>query len=214
MVELRESMPDAATPVALGATIYYMVHHIIVQTTLFLAVGLIERRAGSTSILKVKGLMRAAPLLAVLYFIPAINLGGMPPFSGFLGKIILIQAGANEGSWLAWVLIGGALVTSLLTLYVMMLVWAKGFLRDNPDIAAKIEGAIRQNSGIVAEPSAEMPSRRRTWPTVRAMRARSPRSHSSCSSSSIPSSWVCQSMVTTCRPGMSKLYQRGPIMRS
>ena len=28
---------------------------------------------------------------------------------------------------------------------------AKGFLRDNPDIAAKIEGAIRQNSGIVAE---------------------------------------------------------------
>ncbi len=65
-----------ATPLALGATIYYMVHHIIVQTTLFLAVGLVERRAGSTSILKVKGLMRAAPLLAVLFFIPAINLGG------------------------------------------------------------------------------------------------------------------------------------------
>ena len=28
---------------------------------------------------------------------------------------------------------------------------AKGFLRDNPDIAAKIESAIRQNSGVVAE---------------------------------------------------------------
>ena len=28
---------------------------------------------------------------------------------------------------------------------------AKGFLRDNPDIAARIEGAIRQNSGLVAE---------------------------------------------------------------
>ena len=33
-----------ATPVALGATIYYMVHHIIVQTTLFLAVGLVDGR--------------------------------------------------------------------------------------------------------------------------------------------------------------------------
>ncbi len=53
-----------ATPAAIGATIYYMVHHIVVQTTLFLAVGLIERRAGSTSILKVKGLMRAAPVIA------------------------------------------------------------------------------------------------------------------------------------------------------
>src|SRR5690606_38335998 len=57
-----------ATPDAIGATIYYMVHHIVVQTTLFLAVGLIERRAGSTSILRVKGLMRAAPVIAVLYF--------------------------------------------------------------------------------------------------------------------------------------------------
>ena len=70
-----------ATAASLGATIYYMVHHIVVQTTLFLAVGLLERRAGSTSILKVKGLMRAAPVIAVLYFIPAINLGGLPPFS-------------------------------------------------------------------------------------------------------------------------------------
>ncbi len=67
------------------------------QTTLFLAVGLIERRAGSTSILKVKGLMRAAPLLAVLYFIPAINLGGLPPFSGFIGKYALFDAAAPGG---------------------------------------------------------------------------------------------------------------------
>src|SRR5690606_33453124 len=47
-----------ATEAAIGATIFYMIHHIVVQTTLFLAVGLIERRAGSTSILKVKGLMK------------------------------------------------------------------------------------------------------------------------------------------------------------
>ena len=52
-----------ATPAAIGATIYYMVHHIVVQTTLFLAVGLVERRAGSTSILRVKGSMRAAPVI-------------------------------------------------------------------------------------------------------------------------------------------------------
>ncbi|MDR6167991.1 multicomponent Na+:H+ antiporter subunit D [Microbacterium paludicola] len=86
-----------ATPAAVGATIYYIVHHIVVQTTLFLAVGLVERRAGSTSILKVKGLMRAAPLLAVLYFIPAINLGGLPPFSGFIGKYALLRRGRRRG---------------------------------------------------------------------------------------------------------------------
>ena len=85
-----------ATPAAIGATIYYMVHHIVVQTTLFLAVGLVERRAGSTSILKVKGLMRAAPVIALLYFIPAVNLGGLPPFSGFIGKYALFAGRASR----------------------------------------------------------------------------------------------------------------------
>lgn len=121
------------TAQGLSGAIFYAIHHILVQTALFLVVGLIERQAGTSSLRRLGSLMYSAPLIAVLYFIPAINLGGVPPFSGFLGKIILIQAGANEGSWLAWVLIGGALVTSLLTLYVMMLVWAKGFQRDRAD---------------------------------------------------------------------------------
>ncbi|MFS0469448.1 proton-conducting transporter membrane subunit, partial [Corynebacterium striatum] len=109
------------------------VHHILVQTALFLVVGLIERQAGTSSLRRLGSLIYSAPLIAILYFIPAMNLGGIPPFSGFLGKVILLQAGANEGSWQAWVLIGGAVLTSLLTLYVMVLVWAKGFLRDRAD---------------------------------------------------------------------------------
>ncbi|MBN9170076.1 MAG: Na+/H+ antiporter subunit D [Microbacterium sp.] len=122
-----------ATPAAIGATVYYTVHHIIVQTTLFLSVGLIERRAGSTSILRVKGLMRAAPVLAVLYFIPAINLGGLPPFSGFIGKFALFDAGAQSGTPLAMVLIVGGIVTSLLTLYALMRAWNLAFWREQDD---------------------------------------------------------------------------------
>lgn len=119
------------TAEAIGATIYYIVHHIIVQTTLFLAVGLIERRAGSTSILKVKGLMKAAPVIAVLYFIPAINLGGLPPFSGFIGKFALFDAAAEVGTPVMIVLIVGGIVTSLLTLYALMRAWNLAFWRED-----------------------------------------------------------------------------------
>lgn len=122
-----------ATPVALGATVYYIVHHIIVQTTLFLAVGLVERRAGSTSILRVKGLMTAAPVIAVLYFVPAVNLGGIPPFSGFIGKVALFEAAAAVGTPLMMVLIGGGVVTSLLTLYALMRAWNLAFWREDSD---------------------------------------------------------------------------------
>ena len=117
----------------LSGAIFYAVHHILVQTSLFLVVSLIERQMGSSQLRRLGSLMYTAPVIALLYFIPAINLGGIPPFSGFIGKVLLIQAGAEEGSWLSWVLIVGAVVTSLLTLYAMMIVWSKAFLRDRSD---------------------------------------------------------------------------------
>ena len=117
-----------ATPLALGATVYYMIHHIVVQTTLFLAVGLVERRAGTTSIVQLRGMMTAAPMIAVLYFIPALNLGGLPPFSGFIGKYALFDAAVQAGDPLMIVLVVGGIVTSLLTLYTLMRAWNLGIL--------------------------------------------------------------------------------------
>lgn len=151
-----------ATPAAIGATIYYMVHHIVVQTTLFLAVGLIERRAGSTSILKVKGLMKAAPVIAVLYFIPAINLGGLPPFSGFIGKFALFDAAAQVGTPIMMVLIVAGIVTSLLTLYALMRAWNLAFWREEDD-SAETEARI---SYLADAQAASVETERRVIPRI------------------------------------------------
>ncbi len=118
-----------SSDLGLSAAIFYVAHHIIVQTALFLVVGLMERRGGSTSMARLGGLARAAPGIAILYFVPAMNLAGIPPFSGFLGKVGLMQAGADAGTPLAYLLIAGSLVTSLLTLYAVSRVWAKAFWR-------------------------------------------------------------------------------------
>lgn len=112
---------------ALAAAIFYVVHHILIQTTLFLVTGLVERVGGSTASAQLGGLARISPLLGVLFFVPALNLGGIPPFSGFLGKVGLIQAGADDGSVLVWVVVAGSVVTSLLTLYAVIRVWARAF---------------------------------------------------------------------------------------
>ncbi|HET8927322.1 MAG TPA: Na+/H+ antiporter subunit D [Microbacterium sp.] len=154
-----------ATPVAIGATIYYMVHHIVVQTTLFLAVGLVERRAGSTSILRVKGLMRAAPLIAVLYFIPAINLGGLPPFSGFIGKYALFDAAAQVGTPIMMLLMVGGIVTSLLTLYALMRAWNLAFWREDEDDLAETEVEARVGY-LGAAPAAGIQTERRRIPRI------------------------------------------------
>ncbi|MET7302477.1 Na+/H+ antiporter subunit D [Embleya sp. NPDC005575] len=116
-----------ASAAALSGTVFYAVHHITVQTSLFLVVGLIERRGGSTDLGRLGGLARMSPALAVLFFVPAMNLGGIPPLSGFLGKWLLLRAGAEIGSSASYVLIGAAVGTSLLTLYAMARVWGQVF---------------------------------------------------------------------------------------
>nr|WP_260684253.1 Na+/H+ antiporter subunit D [Rhodococcus sp. KBS0724] len=122
-----------STTSGLSGAIYYVAHHIIVQTTLFLVVGLIERQAGSSSLRRLGGLAAASPILAIVFLVPALNLGGIPPFSGFIGKVALLQAGAADASALAWILVAGGTVTSLLTLYAVARVWTKAFWRARAD---------------------------------------------------------------------------------
>ncbi|MFE4498746.1 Na+/H+ antiporter subunit D [Rhodococcus sp. NPDC056743] len=122
-----------STTSGLSGAIYYVAHHIIVQTTLFLVVGLIERQAGSSSLRRLGGLAAASPILAIVFLVPALNLGGIPPFSGFIGKVALLQAGASDASALAWILVAGGTVTSLLTLYAVARVWTKAFWRARAD---------------------------------------------------------------------------------
>jgi multicomponent Na+:H+ antiporter subunit D len=122
------------TVIGMTATIYYVVHHIVVQTTLFLASGLIERRGGSTSINRLGGLLKASPVMAVLFFIPAMNLGGIPPFSGFIGKAALFISGAEQGTALVYALLAAGAMTSLLTLYALARVWNMAFWRSKDEV--------------------------------------------------------------------------------
>ncbi|MDD9348717.1 MULTISPECIES: Na+/H+ antiporter subunit D [unclassified Mumia] len=125
-----------ASDLGLAGAIFYIVHHITIQTTLFLVTGLIEIRGGSTSLEHLGGLAKAAPVLALMFFLPAMNLSGIPPFSGFLGKVALVQAGVDRAGWLAYLVVAASIVTSLLTLYAIAKTWNRAFWRpraEEPD---------------------------------------------------------------------------------
>jgi multicomponent Na+:H+ antiporter subunit D len=117
------------TTAGLAGAIFYVAHHIAIQTTLFLVAGLIERQGGSTSVDRLGGLAGSAPVLAVLFFVPAMNLAGIPPLSGFIGKLGLLEAGVAVGTGPAYVLVAGGVLTSLLTLIAVARVWTRAFWR-------------------------------------------------------------------------------------
>ena len=130
-----------------AGAIFYTAHHITIQTTLFLITGLVEIRGGSTSLNKLGGLAAASPVLGILFFVPAMNLAGIPPLSGFVGKIGLLQAGAEHGGVLAYLLIAGGVLTSLLTLYAMAKVWNRAFWRPIADAPEP-----REDAGTMPKP--------------------------------------------------------------
>jgi multicomponent Na+:H+ antiporter subunit D len=112
------------TVAGVAGAVLYVVHHIVIQTTLFCVEGLVERRAGTGELNRISGLAHRSPLLAALFALPALSLAGVPPFSGFVAKLALLDAGAAVRSW---AIVGVAVTVSLLTLYAMALVWGSAF---------------------------------------------------------------------------------------
>ncbi|MHA3837931.1 Na+/H+ antiporter subunit D [Terrabacter sp. AAH1] len=145
-----------ATPHGTAGAIFYVAHHITIQTALFLITGLVERLGGTTSLDRLGGLAVASPVLATLFFVSAMNLSGIPPMSGFLAKIGLLHAGIEVGTPLAWLLVVGGIVTSLLTLYALAKVWSQAFWRTLADAPHSTETVAALGAGTLdVDPAAD-----------------------------------------------------------
>lgn len=118
------------TPLAIAGTVFYLFHHIIVKANLFLISGVAHRYSGTFDLKKLGGLYAATPWFALLFFIPAMSLGGIPPLSGFFAKFAIVKAALTGdsvfGGWAA-VLAAVALAVGLLTLFSMTKIWAEAF---------------------------------------------------------------------------------------
>ena len=112
------------TVAGVAGAVFYIVHHIVVKTALFLVAGLVDLRAGSSRLSEVGGLVREAPVIALLFAVPALSLAGLPPFSGFLAKFALIDAGFDDG---AWVVVAVSLLVGLFTMFSMTKIWSGVF---------------------------------------------------------------------------------------
>jgi multicomponent Na+:H+ antiporter subunit D len=123
-IGLAGSADPRVVQLAVAGTIFYVVHHIVVKSCLFLVGGIAERVNGSQHLKQMGGVLDVAPGAAGLFIVAALSLAGMPPFSGFFSKFVLAQAGLAGGNWVVVTL---AVVTSFLTLYSMSKIWSYAF---------------------------------------------------------------------------------------
>lgn len=111
---------------------FFLVHQIPVKTALFLVQGLVETVTGSSALDRAGGLLRQNPFIAWMFALAGLSLVGLPPLSGFFGKVALVEAGLESGKW---IVTGISLVVSVLTLIYMTKIWANVFWGDKVEKA-------------------------------------------------------------------------------
>ena len=117
------------SPLALAGSVFYIMHHIIVKTNLFLVSGVVYRLQGSYRLKDLGGIYKSRPWLAVLFLVPAMSLAGVPPLSGFFAKFILVKAGLELEQH---TIVAVALGVGLLTLFSMTKIWGEAFWKAPP----------------------------------------------------------------------------------
>ena len=139
------------TVAGIAAAIVYMVHQVVIKTTLFLAGGMIEHTGGSSRLSRLGDMARTAPLIAVVFFVPAMSLAGIPPMSGFAAKFALLDSVAASREW--WIL-GVAIAVSLLTLFSIAKIWLGVFWGQPEPAETTVAHGRSRPPGLMVAPTA------------------------------------------------------------
>ena len=115
------------SPLAIAGALFYLMHAMIMKTQLLLVAARLKNLYGHNDFGRMGGLAKVQPLLSVCFLLGIFSMSGLPPFSGFWGKYILVRAGIEAGQ--GW-LVAAALVTGLLTLVALMRIWTQAFWRE------------------------------------------------------------------------------------
>ena len=108
------------------------------------------------------GSVRTAPLVAVLFLLPALSLAGIPPFSGFVAKFAVLDASAKASEWVGF---GAAIAVGFLTLFSMFKIWIGAFWGQPtealdgsalPEAATPLDYPVRPIPALMVIPTAAL----------------------------------------------------------
>ncbi len=130
-----------ATPLGLAGSLLYVIHHILAITNLYLIAGLFLRMRRTSEFERLGSLFRSHPFASVLALIPLFALAGVPPLSGAIAKIALVQASFSAGLYWAGAV---ALAVSLLSVLSIARLWDEAFWKPAPPDADRAGPILQQ----------------------------------------------------------------------
>ena len=118
-------------------SIFFILHHGFIKASLFLTSGIAEKITGTRDLRKMGGLLSTYPGLSFTFLITALSLAGVPPLSGFFGKLFLVSASLeNQNYWFMAFAIG----TGILTLFSMIKIFLCAYWGENKQEKTPVTG--------------------------------------------------------------------------
>ena len=93
------------TPMALNGTAAHAFAHILYKALLFMSVGAVLYRTGTSKASELGGLYRTMPLTMIFCVVGAMSISAFPLFSGFVSKSLILDASATNGYWVIWAIL-------------------------------------------------------------------------------------------------------------
>ena len=116
---------------AWAGALYYMLHSTVIAASFYILSGWITSQRGEfKDHFKIAPVMKQNTLVSMVYFVVALMIAGLPPFSGFFGKVFILQATADSPHQL--LIIITVLVVSLLSIIGLVRVGFVLFWRSSP----------------------------------------------------------------------------------
>lgn len=115
------------TEEAMVGAVYYLIHDMLAKALLFLIIGMMVYLTGEIVVKNMNGLIRIYPLFGWLYFMVMCALAGIPPLSGFIGKVLIGQGAITQGNF---VLLALGFASSVIVLYSLLRIMLASFFGE------------------------------------------------------------------------------------
>ncbi|MDG5776450.1 proton-conducting transporter membrane subunit [Haloarculaceae archaeon H-GB1-1] len=139
----------AVRSLAIVAALVYSLNHAIAKSLLFLVSGTVDDAVGAITFDDIGGLTGEMPVLSAGFFVGSLALIGIPPLTGFFGKLLVFQVASDAtiaGGNGATLALAAALAGAILTIAYLSRAWKEGFWGET---TGAVEGATA-TPGLVA----------------------------------------------------------------
>jgi NADH-quinone oxidoreductase subunit N len=125
-----------------SGVVFYLIAYLVTNLAAFTIVTIIGKTLGSDEIKDYAGLSRRSPALSLGLLAAFLSLGGIPPFAGFVGKVLLFTSAIQVN--MAWLAIIG-IINSIIALYYYLVVLKVVYLNrsEGDETGLQISGSAK-----------------------------------------------------------------------